>query len=48
MFCFLSSTADLALNEMGQLYQLGRARRTKHEALQEERAAKEIAAAGGR
>mmetsp|Transcript_7870 Transcript_7870/g.15227 ORF Transcript_7870/g.15227 Transcript_7870/m.15227 type:complete len:525 (-) Transcript_7870:276-1850(-) len=35
--------ADLALNEMGHIYQLGRARRSKHEALQEERAAKEKA-----
>lgn len=41
-------SADLALNEMSHIYQLGRARRTKHEALQEERAAKEKAAAKGR
>ncbi|KAL7581728.1 hypothetical protein ACA910_022266 [Epithemia clementina (nom. ined.)] len=33
--------ADLALQEMSYKYQLNRARRTKHEALQEERMAKE-------
>jgi RNA recognition motif-containing protein len=33
--------ADLALNEMSKQYRLNRARRSKHEALQEERAAKE-------
>ena len=33
--------ADLALNEMSKVYRLNRARRSKHEALQEERAAKE-------
>ena len=32
---------DLALQEMSQKYQLNRARRTKHEALQEERMAKD-------
>ena len=47
-FSFFRLTADLALNEMGHLYQLGRARRSKHEALQEEKTAKERAAAGGR
>ena len=35
--------ADLALSEMSQTYRLNRARRSKHEALQEERAAKEAA-----
>ena len=33
--------ADMALSEMSSQYRLNRARRTKHEALQEERAAKE-------
>ena len=46
IFPFPRKSADLALNEMGHLYQLGRARRSKHEALQEERDAKEKA--GGR
>lgn len=35
--------ADLALNEMQSQYRLNRARRSRHEALQEERAAKEAA-----
>lgn len=39
--------ADLALSEMSHLYQLGRARRSKHEALQEERAAKEAGKKSG-
>lgn len=38
---------DRALKEMGSVYQLGRARRSKHEALQEERAAKESGTASG-
>ncbi|KAL7554774.1 hypothetical protein ACHAWF_018309 [Thalassiosira exigua] len=38
--------ADLALLEMGRRYRLNRARRTKHEALMEERAAKEAAEKG--
>lgn len=42
--------ADLALQEMSSKYRLNRARRSKHEALQEERAAKEalkLAASSG-
>lgn len=39
--------ADLALTEMSHIYQLGRARRSKHEALQEERASKEAGNAKG-
>mmetsp|Transcript_25583 Transcript_25583/g.73985 ORF Transcript_25583/g.73985 Transcript_25583/m.73985 type:complete len:545 (-) Transcript_25583:31-1665(-) len=38
--------ADLALQEMASKYRLNRARRTKHEALQEERAAAEAANEG--
>lgn len=37
---------DLALQEMAGQYRLNRARRSRHEALQEERAAKEAATAG--
>ena len=39
--------ADLALQEMGSKFKLNRARRSRHEALQEERAAKEAAKSGG-
>lgn len=39
--------ADLALQELSSIYQINRARRTKHEALQEERLLKEQAKAGG-
>lgn len=39
--------AEQALNEMSQKYRLNRARRSKHEALQEERAAKEGKKPGG-
>mmetsp|Transcript_18240 Transcript_18240/g.45199 ORF Transcript_18240/g.45199 Transcript_18240/m.45199 type:complete len:518 (-) Transcript_18240:175-1728(-) len=38
--------ADLALSEMASKYRLNRARRSRHEALQEERAAKEAGKAG--
>lgn len=38
--------ADLALSEMSSKYRLNRARRSRHEALQEERAAKEAGTAG--
>lgn len=44
--CESERQADLALSEMASQYRLNRARRSKHEALQEERAAKEAAAAG--
>ena len=40
--------ADLALAEMSNKYRLNRARRSRHEALQEERAAAEAAKKGGR
>jgi Galactoside-binding lectin/RNA recognition motif. (a.k.a. RRM, RBD, or RNP domain) len=40
------SATDRALREMASTYSLNRARRTKHEALQEERAAKEAKARG--
>lgn len=38
--------ADVALSEMASKYRLNRARRSRHEALQEERAAKEAGKAG--
>jgi hypothetical protein len=40
--------ADLAMSEMANKYRLNRARRSRHEALQEERAAKETAKGGGK
>jgi len=39
--------ADIALQEMAHRYRLNRARRSKHEALQEERAAAEAKANAG-
>lgn len=38
--------ADLALQEMANQYRINRARRTRHEALQEERAAAELGKVG--
>jgi hypothetical protein len=38
--CVVYTIADLALVQMADQYQLSRARRSKHEALQEEREAK--------
>jgi len=38
--------ADLALREMGSKYRLNRARRSRHEALLEQRAAAEAEASG--
>jgi hypothetical protein len=39
--CHSERLADLAVMEMGERYRVNKARRTKHEALMEERAAKE-------
>lgn len=39
--CHSEQLADLAVREMGERYRVNKARRTKHEALMEERAAKE-------
>ncbi|KAL7518540.1 hypothetical protein ACHAWX_003359 [Stephanocyclus meneghinianus] len=40
--CHSEQLADLAVREMGERYRVNKARRTKHEALMEERAAKEV------
>ena len=44
--CHSEHLADLAVMEMGDRYRVNKARRTKHEALLEERAAKEAAEKG--
>ena len=46
--CATEQLADLAVKEMANKYRVNKARRTKHEALMEERAAKEAGEKGGK